>query len=313
MYSAIQKALFPLVSIPCMFLLYLLYRFGHSPPHRQFSERMEPFYSFAAAAIVSKFLFQALPNATAPSGTQIGALVSGFVLIGLFLMLCIQKCQRVSHSNQYYTSPEFNVVDIRSVINLDKMEINEYYQVTDLDSPLVGADRLVLLDEMAELRKRQHIFVLLLVIMTFMAILEGFFVVYAEPTVLGGSWAVLSFFLVNKLIDSGIIGIALLHGYIHAKGERKWNWYRIISVYWSTVCGLTTLPALVNMQWSEAFTIVNHLATGIFYSFSGGFLLWIGLYYIGIDRKKSSKRENAVRLAIFFVTSLLCCLVAFFL
>jgi len=315
MYSVLQKALFPIVSITTMALLYFFYRFGIAPIRgglREYGERMEPFYSFAAAAIIGKFLFQSLPNATGPTGAQVGALVSGTAMLGLFIMLCIQKCQRVSHHNQYYTSPELASVEIRSVINHESMEIQEYYQANDLDSPDVPKDRLQLQDEMAELRKRQRIFILLLIIMTFIAVMEGFFLVYSEPAVLGGSWAVLCFFFLNKMIDSGIIGTALLHGYIQAKGERSINWYRVYAVIWSVVCGLSTLPVLVGMSWSDAFNMVNHIATSVFYSFGGGFLLWIGLYFSSIDRRKSNKKENAVRLVIFAVTAAVCCLVAFF-
>jgi zinc transporter ZupT len=315
MYSTVQKALFPFVSIPSMLLLYILYHYVGMAPIRHgrgFGERMEPFYSFTASAIVSKFLFQSLPNATGPTGAQVGALVSGFVMIGLFIMLCIQKCQRVSHLNPYYTSPELNVQDIRSIINHETMELQEYYQATDLDNPSIASDKLQLQDELAELRKRRHICYLLLGIMSFLAIMEGFFLVYAEPTVLGGSWAVFSFFQLNKLIDSCIVGVVLLHAYIHARVEGRWNWYRIIAIYWSVLSGITTLPVLVGMEWSESFKMVNNLATGIFYAFAGGFLLWIGLYFIWIDKKKSSKRENIVRLTIFAVTAAMCCLVAFF-
>jgi len=313
MYSAVEKALFPLVSIPCMLLLYLFYRLGHKAPRQKFNERIEPLYSFTASAIISKFLFQALPNATAPSGAQIGALVSGFIMAGLFLMIVIQKCQRVSHINPYYTTPEHNFFEIRSIIDHDKMEVQEYFEASDLDSPTIAADRLTLQDELSELRKRRHIFGLLLFIMSFISILEGFFLVYAESVVLGGSWAVFAFFILNKLIDSAVIGVALLHAYIHAKGERLWNWYRIAAVYWSVLAGLSTLPVMVGMQWTDSFSIINHLATSIFYAIAGGILLWLGLYFLSIDKRKTNKRENIVRLVIFAITAGLCCLIAFFL
>ncbi len=291
MYSAVEKALFPLVSIPCMLLLYLLYRFGHAPPRHQFNGRMEPLYSFTASAIISKFLFQALPNATAPSGAQIGALVSGFIMLGLFIMITVQKCQRVSHLNPFYTSPEHSSFEIRSVIDHDKMEVQEYYQASDLDSPTIAADRLTLQDELSELRKRRHIFGLLLSIMSFISILEGFFLVYAESVVLGGGWAVFAFFTLSKLIDSAVIGVSLLHAYIHAKGERMWNWYRIAAVYWSILTGLSTMPVMVGMQWTDAFVVINHLATSIFYALAGGILLWLGLYFLSIDKFEYSIHE----------------------
>lgn len=308
MYSELQKGLFPLVSILCMTVFYLLYRFGNTPIRgkRGFTERMALFYSFISSALWSKFLFQSLPNATGPSNSQVSVLVTGFIMIGFFIMLAIQKCQRIQGGNHV---PE---IEIRSIIDHEKMELTEYYQLTELESESVAPDRLQIQDEVIELRKRRRIAYLLLIVMSFLAVMEGFFIVYSEPAVIGGGWAVFSFFFLNKMIDTIIVGVALLHGYIHVKVGRGRNMYLIVSLYWSIVCGLSPMPALLNMEWTESFKMVSHLATGIFYAFAGGFLLWLSVYYIWIDRRREDIRDVAKQLAVFAVTGAVCCIVAFF-
>ena len=309
MYSELQKGLFPLVSILCMTIFYLLYRFGNTPIRgkRGFTERMAFFYSFISSALWSKFLFQALPNATGPSNSQVSVLVTGFIMIGFFIMLSIQKCQRIRDGGN-----PLPPLEIRSIIDHEKMELTEYYQLNDLDSESVAPDRLQIQDEVLELRKRRQIAYLLIIIMSFLAIMEGFFVVYSEPAVIGGGWSVFSFFFLNKMIDTGIVGVALLHGYLHVKVGRGRNAYLIVSLYWSIVSGLSPMPALLGMEWSESFKMVNHLATGIFYAFAGGFLLWLALYFIWIDGRREDVRDVAKQLVVFAITGALCCIVSFF-
>jgi len=309
-YSTLQKSLLvPLFAVPSLCLFYGMYRFGKRPllGTQTFTDRMEPLYSFAAAALLGQFLFQALPNATGPSGPQTGAFVSIFVMIGFFVMLCIQKYQRVSHTNPYYVSPENNATNIVSSIDHESMELVEYYHAVSLDSDEIAAERLQLSDENAELRKRRRINALTIAIMSILCMLEGFFLVYRKT-----AWTAFAFFIVNKLIETLIIAISMLHAFIHATTEREPRWYLYISLWWVLICVLSTVPMLVDMSYDAAYIMVNHLASSIFYALAGGFLFWIALYYIWIDRKKVDRRDTVVRLIIFGVTGALSWVVGYF-
>jgi zinc transporter ZupT len=296
MYSDVQKGLLPLVGIPCLIIFYGLYRFGKRAVRgtRTFGDRMELLYSYTAAALLGQFLFQAFPNATGPSGAQVGVIVSAFIMLGFFVMLCVQKCQRVSHDNPYYVSPELNSIEIRSVINPETMEAAEYYHNMDPDSPVSAEDQIKLQDEIAELKKRRRLCLLTMIVMGFLCVFEGFFVVYREPTAPGGGWAVIIFFVIDKIMETIVVSVAMLHAYLHCKGL-----YMYGAAGWTVTVILSTTPVLANMTFTESFVVVNHMATSIFYAFAGGILFWIALYYIWIDRKRVDKTDTVLRLGIF--------------
>lgn len=301
MYPALAKGiLVPFIAISSLCILFLMYGFGKRPiiGNATFEDRMELFYSFAAAALLGQFLFQALPNATGPSGPQIGAFVSLFVMIGFFVMLCFQKYQRVNHDNPYYISPENNSSCIVSSLDHESVQLVEYFHATDLESDDVARQRFQLSDERAELNKRRRIHVLTVLIMIVLCAFEGLFLVYRPQ-----SYKILLFFAFHKMMETLIIGVSMLHALIHATSEREPRWYLYTSLIWTTVCVLSTIPMLVNAPYDSIFAIVNHLATNIFYALAGGILFWIALYYIWIDRKQVDKRDTVFRLAIFGTTA----------
>jgi zinc transporter ZupT len=217
-------------------------------------------------------------------------------------MLCIQKFQRVSNENPYYVAPELNSVEIRAIINPETVEFQDFYEALNLESERTAEDRLKLADEIAELKKRRRVCILTIVILSILCIFEGFFLVYREPSSIGGNWTIFVFFMLDKTVQSVVVGVSMLHAFFQAETKS----YAAITVIWAVVCILSTVPALADMDWTMCFIMVNHLATGIFYALAGGFLLWIALYYVWIDRAKVDKVDTIYRLFIFGVVSVVC-------
>lgn len=303
MFSIVQRALLPvLVSLPSFIILYTLYRFGKRslPVNETFNDRLDYAYSFSAAALLSQFLFQALPNATGPTGPQIGAFVGGFAMVGFFIMLCMQKWQRVNHWNPYYISSaeSGNSVEIISSLDHEKIELVEYHHVTDLESEQVARDRLELQDEAMELKKRRRLAALVLIVMTILCVLKGFFLVYREA-----SWFTWVFYIVDKWVETGVVGITMLHAFFHASAKTP-RAYLYCSLAW-VVCGCigSTIPAVVPISQLYAALVANHLATSICYAFTGGFLFWIALYYNSMERKRVDKRDVLIELSVFGATA----------
>jgi hypothetical protein len=314
MYSPTQKALIPLVILPSFVISLLLYRFGKRPRPgqvRTFSEEMELFYSYLAAALLGKFFFETLPSATGPSGQNVSVLVTGFIIMGFFAMVILQKAGRVWQNSDFYVAPEINSKDIRSILDHGTMEINEYFSAESLLSEETATDRLELQDEYAELRKRRRIAFLTLVIMSIISIFEGFFLVYRVNSTPGGTWTLFSFFYVNKLMETLIVNIAMLHALLQCESRTKPYW--IWSGSWLIVCVLSTLPVLCGMTWESSYQMVNHLATSIFYAIAGGILFWISLYFTWIDKRKVDRCETCSRLVVYGVTLVVSFLVGFFL
>ena len=313
MFNLAQTILFPFVSIPCLLICFLFYRYGKKPLSglKTFTDRMEIPYTFTASALLGQFLFQALPNSTGIGTSTYSAIVNAFIMLGFFVMLCIQKCERFNHDNEYYISPEASngYVEVTHMLDTDKMQIVEYFQIESDEKP---ENHLRLEDENAELQKRRKLCFLLLVIMIILCIFEGFFLIYREPTVPGGSWVLFVFFIFEKCLESAIVSTNMLHAFYHATTERQWNWYLIGSVVWSVSIVLSVIPVCAQMPYQDAANMVTHLATSIFYALAGGILFWFALYYIWIDRKRTDKVETFIRLCVFGFVAVLSWLCGYF-
>lgn len=299
MISDVQKGL--LVTFIGVFeasIFFLMYKFGKRPIKgtKTFGDRMELFYTYTASFLLGQFFFQALPNATGPSGTRLTVFISSFMMLGFFIMLCIQKCSRVIYLSNH-------TIDIRSIVNLDTMEYTDYHFIGDLDDKTLIDDNTTLIDEREELKRRQRICVLTISVSTFLCIMEGFFLVYRKP-----GWVGLSFFFLDKILETFVISVSLLHAFIHA----NFKTYIIASCLWTIICIFSTIPILVSMDWASSSVMVNHMATSICYASAGGFLFWIASYYSSIDRKRVDKMDTGVRLTVFGITSCLAWSVGYF-
>lgn len=311
MFALPQKILLPLICFPVLLIFYLLYRVGKRPIRgsNTYEGRMEPLYSVAAAAFLCQFFFQILRNATGPTGTSVGVLISAFVVLGFYIMLCIQKCQRVTHDNPLYVSPKLaSCVEIRSIVDAESMTLVDYMKIDDPESTEMADNRLQVTDEVAELRKRRRICVLTIVVSSLICFLEGFFLVYREPTTIGGNWVIFAFFVAGKFLETFAIGVTMLHAYVHTRT----NEYAVAAVWWAIVCTLSTTPALTDMDWARCFEVVNHLATGIFYALAGGIIFWIALYFVWMDRLRVDKRDTAKWLALFGGTAVVAWVIGYF-
>lgn len=297
MFTELQLILVPLcITFLSLIICYIFFRYGKSAiASPSFEDKMELLYTYIAAGLLGKFLFFSLPNATGPNHTITGAFVSAFIMIGFYVMFCIQKYNRVWYDNPYYTGPERGITEIRNIINKETCEIQEYYNAERLNDVETGQERLTLVDEKAEIRKRRLYFYLTIFILMLTLMFEGFFFVFREPFGIGGSWPVCIFFVIDKLKETAIISIIAVHAYIHTSKQ----WYVFCMTCWITAVLCSCIPMMVQMAWEKSFIVTTHLATQIFYSLSGGILFWIALYFVFIDRQKTDKCETSTRLIVF--------------
>lgn len=300
MFTELQLIIIPIIlSFICPLVSYFLFRYGRKALTQSFEDKMELWYSYTAAGILGKFLFFSLPNATGPQYGMQGAFVSGFVMIGFFVMLCIQKFNRFWNDNPHYVGPSTCSIEIRNLVDKDTLEIKEYFSADKLNDLETANERFQLLDEKAELKKRRLIFYLTLVVMILTVIFEGFILIFREPLVFGGSWVAVSFFVVDKIKETAIISIVALHAFIHT--DKKL--FGGIFLGWTLCVVASCIPMMAKLSWEDAFTVVMHLATQVFYSLSGGVLFWIALYFVWMDKQKTDKCETTSRLVVFGVSA----------
>lgn len=321
-YTDAQKGVLPLFVIPCAATLLALYRYGRKSLRGQqtFTSRLDYLYSFVAASIMGEFLFQAFPNSSLPmiahnithiepGQAPVGSSVpSIFMMVGLFVMLCIQKYSRVWNDSPNYSGSNLAIVEIVSVIDPETFEILDVFQADGMDNDHLGEQRMTLEDEHAELRKRGQLVLITMGICTVLCILEGFFLVYQH----GNKWVILFVFWLDKLMETIVIGTSMLHAYYHAKSPRTRNWFFVGSFIWIVVMFLSTMPALLGLSRSQCTVVLTHLATSIFYALSGGILLYVSIYYLQIDMRRTDVKETLVRSALFAVTAITSWVVGYF-
>lgn len=321
-YSEAQKAVLPLFVIPCGVVLFLLYRYGRKSlrGEQTFVARMDYLYSFVAASIMGEFLFQAFPNSSLPmiahNITRIepgeppmnSSIPSIFMMVGLFVMLCIQKYSRVWNDSPNYSASNLTIVEIQNVIDPETFEILEVFQADGMDNEHIGEQRMTLEDEHAELRKRGQLVLITLIIGSILCTLEGLFLVYQH----GNKWIILFIFWLDKLMETVVVGTSMLHAYYHAQSRRTRNWFLLGSLVWCTVMILSTFPALLDLSREQATLIITHLATSIFYALAGGILFYVGIYYLHIDMRRTDLKETVARSVIFATTAATSWVVGYF-
>lgn len=306
MFNDAQKSLLPLAVIPSGIICTLLYRYGKRGIFQEgdtLEKRLIWCYPLIASLVLGEFFFQAIPNSTGNT-----SFVSAFIMLGFFLVFCIQKLSRVWHDNPFYVSPEVTYLEIHNVIDLKSMKLGDYIYTEDILDD-VDNGRLTIQDEYVELKRRRFIAYLTFVIMCIMCILEGFFLLHStwDP------WIVTVFFILDKTMESCIVAIGGLHAFLHAPGELNQNWFIILACIWCMAVGCSTLPLITGtMDRPQALLVVNHTATQIFYALAGGVLFWIALYYVCIDQKRTEKREMSIYLIIFGVGAIISWTVGYF-
>lgn len=318
-YSPGQQAALQLVILPCALVSFLLFRYGKRRliGKDTFGERMQYFYACLAGGTLGQFLFHTFSKSTGQMGSSFSKI---FIFLGLYIMFCIQKCSRVSNENQHYTSPEAVSADIEHIINGkgDEMEMNDYYEASQLDkesedgSTYFARDMWILMDENKELRKRRIFSILFYLVLSFISVLEGFFLVYNKNTVLGGLDVLVLMFYVHKIMQTFIVSTTLLHGMFHVKHEHKIRWYIYLSALWCLNCSLSSLPAMLNISFAMSAIVLTHSATLLFYAIAGGVLFWIAIYFLWIDRKRTDKRETNIRLFLFGLFTVVSLITSFF-
>lgn len=301
MFTEVQRGLFPIVSIPCMILFYQMFKFGKRSliGSQLLEDRLDPFYSYLGSSLLAQFLFQVLPNATGPMGIQTSVLISLTIMIGFYIITIIVQRMRLHQSNHNYVAPEYNSLSIVSLLDRQSMEIKEYLNVIDPEAADTADNRLTLADEAAEIRKRRKLTGILMLIMTFMCTMEGFYIVYREPTTMGGPWLCLILYWVQKLLQTMSVSIMMIHALFQCNPRRRPNLYVIGSIFWTCVVIGSTMPAVVEMSFTEVFAMVNHIATSMCYAFAGGVLLFFAYYYIAMDRKRVDSCDLTIRQLVF--------------
>lgn len=310
-YTDAQKGLLGITIVPCMLLCLFMFRFGRRglKGNERFGQRMDYCYSAIGALLLGEFIFQAFPNSMLPmiaeniTHVQPGhppmdiSIPGLFIFAGAFLMLCYQSFARIWNDSPNYSAPADQHIEISDIIG-PEMEVLDTYQASGLNNDAIGVERMQLQDQTSELSKRRRLTFITLLVMMVLCILEGFFLIYQN----GNKWAILVVFVVDKIAETFVVCVAMLHAMYHAK--MRYNYYVMGSSLWFCVVFASTLPALCDMSNYEATQVVSNLATTIFYALAAGVSLHIVFYYLYIQQKRTDLKETTVRMTIIVLCGL---------
>jgi zinc transporter ZupT len=323
MFTPIEKSFLSLAFIPCAVLQFIIYRYAK---HRLVGEsetiekRMEKWFATMSGVMLGIFIFRTLPQSAAVvasntflrMGWSYRALAA-FVMLGFYSLMWVDKLSRVWPYSTTYAglSPQEASDSLQTdhIIDPKRIEQTEYYDCSDLGSPVYNKDLSQLQAEASVLARNRRNAILLYMLMIFVCVIEGLYLVYRQDVALGGTGGIVGCFYVDKLLESLVVGAVLVYGRFHAFS--KPYWFLALCILWWVVIILSTVPVLSDAPVAEIAVAIEHPALGVCYAIAAGFIFYIAIYFIFVNRVQTDRREMILRLLAFgvglwipFVTSI---------
>jgi len=174
------------------------------------------------------------------------------------------------------------------------MTASEELKTSMLEEDLVTEDRddyFKCNKSIKELKKRRHIVRVFFFGMVSMLIFDGLY--FARDG--NGTTVGIIMFWCSKILQTFAVSGGLIHAYFHKKSRTRYNWYIVASSFWAIVCGLSTLPAMLDYQ----SIVYDDIAISILHALSAGILLWSSFYFWRVDFEDVSTRCATIRRILF--------------
>lgn len=141
--------------------------------------------------------------------------------------------------------------------------------------------------------------ILLYVLLTFLCIVEGFYLVYRVNVAIGGPAGMVVCFYIDKLLETLVVGTLLIHGQFHAQPQPGVRWFWILALGWCIIVVLSTVPVLSSMSASSVTLAVEYPALAVVYAGAAGFIFYSSIYFIFVNRMRTDIKDMVVRLVVF--------------
>lgn len=229
--------------------------------------------------------------------------MSIFVFLGLFVMLCVQRCARVNSEMQHHTDSSGATLDVKHTIIKQTVSRGDYFEATELEEQLAD-DYFEIIDEDAEIRKRRQISTVFYFIAIIGSILEGYILVINKTHGIGGIGLHIGMWYANKLMQTCMISVMLIYAMFHVTNEKRSllrGTYIGLSGVWFLVCLLSTIPILSDTTSAFSEATMNNNWMAAFYAFMGGIIWWISGHVRELKFKKTTKKETTIGLILFLL------------
>lgn len=299
-YDDGQKVALAFSFVPCILVSYLLYKYSKQELHgsQTIDKSMVYFYNAIGGSILGQLIFHIIPNGIVHHLDINYALMSIFVFLGLFVMLCVQRCARVNSEMQHHTDSSGTTLDVKHTIIKKTVSRGDYFEATELEEQLPD-NYFKIIDEDAEIRKRRQITTVFYIILVIGSILEGYILVINKTHGIGGIGLHIGMWYANKLLQTFMISVMSIYAMFHVTNEKRP--YIGLTGFWILVCLLSTIPILSDTTTEFSESTMNNNWMAAFYAFMGGVLWWISGHVRELKFKKTTKKETTIGLILFLL------------
>jgi hypothetical protein len=273
-------------------------------------------YSVLLACFIGIFVCVSIPHATlrAELGSNpaytVYAVAAFGLLLGFNTMLTVQFWSRVWYKNDSYVLP-WNVVaeNLEPLLNPEKIEVNSHLVVKGANLDTMFEQHTGAMHKHNDLFRRRVVSCVLFVVICYLTIMDGFFIVYWTNKSLaqGNAWVIIAMAWIVRFAYSAIICGILIHSMFHAIAGPLWKrllGYPAMCAAYFVVLVLSSLPILLNMTVDEATRVIQQIPFTLFYGVASGVLLWFLCYFVWIQDPLPTRGSVSRHLALIWLVTL---------
>lgn len=310
-YSQVQKGFLPLSGLVLSPLICaIIYIYARRKPKNSqetVTSKLWALHSIIAGTFMGQFICHTFFKATIYS--KLGfSIMSIFVLIGYFIMHIFDLGFRLFSESEFYVASGDSYVDYRD-IEMDKktMEKDDFASTENASSEEFAKNAFDLEDEQTDEAKRRSIFYIVYVVMIYIVILEGLFLVYDHPKVEAEYAVTITFFYINKVLQSIAIFGSMMHAKLHILRPFKKRIIRIsiLCLIWSAAIASSVIPVMADIPSQNIAAGVENGAVAAFYCIGGGIILWTALYFTTIKPRTIDRKKTIISILLFMGSSIL--------
>lgn len=322
-FSSGQKAFHVLSCVPFAVFALLVWKIAKKPLEKDddgkeklYTKRLMPLYSLLVASLIGIFICVAIPHSTlrAELGSNpaytVYAVAAFGILLGFNVMVTIQMWSRIWYKNESYVLPSHVVAEhLEPLLDPKTIEVNSHSEIQGKDLPHLFDAHTAAMDKTNDLFRRRVMSMVMFVVICYLTIMDGFFIVYwtDKSLAMGNAWLMISMAWIVRFAYSVIICGILIHGLFHAMKGRVTRWvigYPMFCALYFIVLVLSSLPLLLNMSIEDATHVIQQIPFTLFYGIAAGIILWFLTYFVWIQDPSPTRASTSRHLALIWIVTL---------
>jgi hypothetical protein len=217
-----------------------------------------------------------------------------FALLGCNLLLTAETIGRLWNTNPNYMGPmSDDSAHDEYALDRQRMEEQSVVIATNVGSTVFAENTWGNLDHAKQMRKRNWMLGVVVVIFTIISVMDGMLLIYRAPRdELAIALTILAYYINGISMTLSIFGAAL-HAKWHVLEERRvrLGWWFALTLGWAAVTVGTAVPTVVGVTPEQAQAVIAHRAFLPFYGLASGAVLVLFRYYYNRKMDNIERRE----------------------